>query len=174
MAAGATGYGYGVMTGERFGRAWWGHSGATFGFISFLTHYPNEDVTVIVLSNLDNGSAAGLEQDLAAVMFGEPYSLPSDVPEVSVARDVLATYEGTYRNEFAGRTVDARVALVGDQLAVTFPPLPTARLRALSPTRFQGRLKGSVVTFEFVVAERVTGVTIDWSGHKMVAARLEP
>lgn len=174
MAAGATGYGYGVMTGERFGRAWWGHSGATFGFISFLTHYPNEDVTVIVLSNLDNGSAAGLEQDLAAVMFGEPYSLPSDVPEVSVARDVLATYEGTYRTEFAGRTVDARVALVGDQLAVTFPPLPTARLRALSPTRFQGRLKGSVVTFEFVVAERVTGVTIDWSGHKMVAPRLEP
>ena len=168
------GYGYGVVTGRRFGRAWWGHSGGTFGFTSFLTHYPAEDVTVIVLSNFDNGSAAGLEHDLAAVMFREPYSLPSDNLEVTVARDVLATYEGTYRTEFAGRRTDARVKLEGDHLCVTFPLLPTARLRALSPTRFQGRLKGGEVTFVFVVEqEQVVGIALDWSGHKLFAPRLE-
>ncbi len=175
MGGGATGYGYGVMTGERFGRAWWGHSGATFGFTSFLTHYPGDDVTVIVLSNLDNGSAAGLEHDLAAVVFGEPYNLPSDLPEVGVARDVLATYEGTYRTEFTGRSLDARVKHVEDHLCVTFPLLPTARLRALSPTRFQGRLKGGEVTFEFVVEQdQIVGTKLDWLGHKLFAPRLEP
>ena len=168
------GYGYGVMTGQRFGRAWWGHSGGTFGFTSFLTHYPAEDVTVIVLSNFDNGSAAGLAQDLAAVVFGEPYSLPSDVPEVSVAGNVLAAYEGTYQTEFAGRSIPARVELVGDYLCVTFPLLPAARLRALSPTRFQGRLKGGEVTFEFVVeGERISGVELDWAGHAMFAPRVD-
>ena len=130
------------MTGQRFGRAWWGHSGGTFGFTSFLTHYPAEDVTVIVLSNLDNGSAAGLEHALAAAVFGEPYSLPKDVPEVGVDRDVLVIYEGTYRMDYAGRTVNARVKLGREHLYVALPLLPTARLRALSPTRFQGRLKG--------------------------------
>lgn len=173
VGGGATGYGYGVVTGRRFGRAWWGHSGSTFGFTSFFGHYPAENVTVIVLSNLDNGSAAGLEQGLAAVVFGEPYNLPSDVPQVSVDSDVLATYEGTYRTEFAGRSIDARVRRVEDHLCVTFPLLPTARLRALSPTRFQGRLKGGEVTFAFVVEDRVVGVELDWSGHKMFAPRVD-
>ncbi len=173
IGGGATGYGYGVMTGERFGRAWWGHSGATFGFTSFLTHYPSDDVTIIVLSNLDNGSAAGLEQGLAAVMFGEPYNLPSDSPEVSVDGDVLATYEGTYRTEFAGRRINARVKCVEDYLCVTFPLLPAARLRALSPTRFQGRLKGGEVMFEFAFEQdQIVGIELDWSGHKLFAPRL--
>ena len=174
MGDSATSYGYGVVTGQRFGRAWWGHSGGTFGFASFLTYYPVEDVTVVVLSNFDNGSAAGLEQGLAAVVFGEPYSLPSDVPEVSVAGDVLAAYEGTYRTEFAGRRTDARVKLVGDHLCVTFPLLPAARLRALSPTRFQGRLKGGEVTFEFVFEQdQIVGVALDWAGHELFAPRVD-
>ena len=169
------GYGYGVMTGQRFGRAWWGHSGGTFGFTSFLTHYPTEDVTVIVLSNFDNGSAAGLEQGLAAVVFGEPYKGPSDSPEVSLNKDVLVTYEGTYRTEFAGRSIDARVRRIDDHLFVTFPLLPTARLRALSPTRFRGRLKGGEVTFDFVVEQgQSVGIELDWSGHKMLAPRVDP
>jgi len=174
LGTGATGYGYGVITGHRFGRAWWGHSGGTFGFTAFFTHYPVEDVTVIVMSNLDNGSAAGLEHDLAAAVFGEPYSLPGEVLEVGVARDVLATYEGTYRTSYVGRTIDARIKLNGDHLFVTFPLLPTARLRALSSTRFQGRLKGGEVTFDFSFEEgRVVGVKLDWSGQKLFAPRVE-
>lgn len=126
------------------------------------------------MSNLDNGSAAGLEHDLAAAVFGEPYSLPGEVLEVGVARDVLATYEGTYRTRYAGRTVNARVELSGDYLFVTFPLLLTARLRALSPTRFQRRLKGGEVTFDFSFEEgRVVGVKLNWSGSRMFAPRVE-
>ena len=98
----STGYGLGVMTGHSFGRAWLGHSGGTFGFSSFLTHYPGavprKDATIVVLSNVDNGSAADLEQSLAAALFGEPYSLPQPAPRLGVPydvpRDVLATYTG--------------------------------------------------------------------------------
>lgn len=171
---GGAGYGYGVVAGQKFGRAWWGHSGGTFGFTSFLMHYPAEDVTVIVLSNFDNGSAGGLEQSLAAAVFSEPYDLPRDVPQVGVDAHVLATYEGTYRTEFEGRSTGARVELVGDHLCVTFPLLPTARLRAVSPTRFRGRLKGGEVTFEFVVEqEQVSGIALDWSGYEMFAPRID-
>lgn len=167
------GYGYGVMIGHRFGRTWWGHSGATFGFTASLTHYPSDDLTVIVLANLDNGSAMKLEQDLAAAVLGEPYGLPGDVPEAVVARGVLASYEGTYRTEYAGRTTNARVQLDVDHLCVQFPLLPRARLKALSQTRFQGRLKGGDVTFEFLTeGGRVTGIELDWSGHKMFAPKV--
>ena len=171
----ASGYGYGVMTGRRFGRTWWGHSGGTFGFTAFFTHYFDENVTVIVLSNFGNGSAARLEQTLAAVMFGQPYSLPHDAPQVDVARDVLAIYEGRYRTEYAGRAIDARITLDGDHLYIQFPLLPKAQLKALSPKRFQGRLKGGEVMFDFVCEKgQVTGIDIDWSGQKLLAPRLEP
>lgn len=40
LGTGATGYGYGVTTGQRFGRAWWGHSGVTFGFTAFFYPLP--------------------------------------------------------------------------------------------------------------------------------------
>lgn len=169
------GYGYGVMTGRRFGRAWWGHSGGTFGFTAYFTHYPGEDVTVTVLSNFGNGSAVGLEHTLAAAIFGEPYSLPTTAaPQVDVPHDVLATYEGRYRTEYAGRTLDARITLDGGHLYIQFPLLPKAQLRALSPTRFRGRLKGGEVSFDFIgEAGHVTGIDIDWSGQKLFAPRLE-
>ena len=183
----STGYGYGVMTGRSFGRAWLGHSGSTFGFSSFLTHYPGDasrkDVTVIALSNVDNGSAAELEQSLAAALFGEPYSLPQTAPQLeipcAVPCDVLATYEGRYQTEYAGRVTNARITLDGSsdgaQLYVQFPLLPRARLRALSSTRFEGRLKGGKVVFDFVTeAGQVTGVKLDWSGQKLLAPKLEP
>ena len=182
----STGYGLGVMTGHRFGRAWLGHSGGTFGFSSFLTHYsgavPRKDVTIIVLSNVDNGSAADLEQSLAALLFGKPYSLPQPAPRLGVPydvpRDVLATYEGRYRTEYAGRVTDARITLGGSSdgahLYVQFPLLAKARLRALSTTRFEGRLKGGKVIFDFVAeAGQVTGIKLDWSGQKLTAPKLE-
>ena len=127
-------------------------------------------MTVIILSNFDNGSAAALERDLTAAVFRELHTLPSDAPEVRVAHNVLAAYEGLYRTEHAGRAVGARVK--GEHLCVTFLLLPTARLRALSVTRFQGRLKGGEVTFDFVFEEeRVVGVALDWSGTKLFAPK---
>lgn len=175
----AFGYGYGVMTGHRFGHTWWGHSGGTFGFTALFTCYPGgatgEDMTVIVLSNFGNGSAAGLEQALAAAVFGEPYSLPQDAPQIDVPRDVLAAYEGRYRTEYAGRALNAQITLDGEHLYIQFPLLPKAQLQALSSERFQGRLKGGEVTFNFVCeAGQVTGINVDWSGQKLFAPRLKP
>ena len=164
--ANGVGYGYGFMTGERFGKPWWGHSGGTFGFSSFYTHYPAEDATVIVLSNLENGSAGKLEHSLAAALFGKPYDLPSEATFIDVAPETLRHYEGTYRSDFMGRPINFEVRLE-DGLSVKFPLLPRAKLRALAANRFQGHLKGSEVIFEFFEDE----VRIDWAGQEMVAPK---
>lgn len=46
-------YGYGWMIGERLGHLLVGHTGSYYGFCSFLEYYPDEKVSIIVLSNLE-------------------------------------------------------------------------------------------------------------------------
>jgi CubicO group peptidase (beta-lactamase class C family) len=170
---GPIGYGYGLVSTTRSGRALFGHTGGTFGFTAFWSRYPADDLVVIVLANVDNGSGERLERDLAAVVFGERVE-PSDVRTfVTVASDVLAAYVGRYRSSFAGRRIDFTVELADDRLFAVFPLLPKAPLRPLSATRFFTRLKGGDVIFEFVgTPGAISGIRLDWSGTAMECPRL--
>ncbi|QRK11721.1 serine hydrolase [Archangium violaceum] len=169
-----TGYGYGFVTGERFGQRHVGHSGGTFGFTSWFSRYPEADAVVIVLSNLENGNATRLDQDLSGLLFGVTPELPRARASVEVAPGVLAEYAGTYRTEYMGRPMDFRVRLDAGALHAHLPLLPRARLTALSEQRFQGRLKGGEVLFTFqrAAAGEVSGVEMDWAGVRMVAPRV--
>lgn len=161
-------YGYGLMSGERFARRWEGHSGGTFGFISFLTHYPSDNLSIIVLSNIENGSAMRLEQDLAAVVLGQPYTLPAAHQFVSVSPEMLHPHTGTYRSEFMGRPMNFEVFSEEGTLTVQFPLLPKAKLQALAENRFVGRIKGAEVVFVFKPGE----VLMDWAGILMESPRV--
>jgi CubicO group peptidase (beta-lactamase class C family) len=50
------GYGYAWFTGTRFDRRVAGHGGSYEGFRALIEYYPDEDVTIIVLTNLENAS----------------------------------------------------------------------------------------------------------------------
>lgn len=167
-------YGLGLFVGDRLGRRAHGHSGGTFGFSAFWTHYEDQDTTVIVLSNLDTGSGERLERDLAAVTFDMPVEMPAEPRFIVLPGTAMAPFAGRYRSTFAGRTVDFHVELDGEQLVAKFPFLPSAQLRPITPRRFFTRLKGGDVTFEFLTdGERVSGIAVDWSGNPMHCPRLE-
>jgi CubicO group peptidase (beta-lactamase class C family) len=78
-------YGYGWIIEKRFNRNSMGHSGSFNGFSSFILRFPDERLTVVVLSNSDEASATKVANNLAAIVFGEKYALP--LPKIS---DVLA------------------------------------------------------------------------------------
>jgi CubicO group peptidase (beta-lactamase class C family) len=174
-AEGELGYGYGLFLTTRFGRPLVGHSGGTFGFTAFWSRYPTEDVAIVVLANLDNGSAERLERDLGAIMLGQPYELPTERSFVAVPGEVLDRYVGRYRSQFAGRAIDFAIERRDADLFAVFPLLPRARLRALSDRRFFTRLKGGDVVFAFEgEGDRSTGIAVDWSGNAMHCPRIEP
>jgi CubicO group peptidase (beta-lactamase class C family) len=70
------GYGFGWQLGERLGRRKTEHSGSLNGFSAYILRFPDERVTVIVLSNSDRASAGRTGSNLAAIVFGAPYELP--------------------------------------------------------------------------------------------------
>jgi CubicO group peptidase (beta-lactamase class C family) len=81
LAAGPGGYGFGWNIGADFGRSRISQSGGMFGFASHVAHYPDDRLTIIVLSNIDADSAMSRACEAAALWFGVgAQSSPSPQP----------------------------------------------------------------------------------------------
>ena len=61
-----------------------------------IDRYPDQDAVVIVLSNVANGNADGLANQLSNALLGDNVELPWERKEVSVAPAILDRYTGTY------------------------------------------------------------------------------
>ncbi len=161
------GYGLGVISGQRFGWNWHGHSGGTMGFVSTFTHYPDDDLTIIVLCNYGNGDAIQLDKDIAAIMFDKPCLAPILPAGINLPIDQLREFEGSFDMHYMGRPMVLEISLAGSALTAKFPLLPSATLLPITPTSFQASIKGGRVTFEF----DKNGVAMNWSGEKIYGIR---
>jgi CubicO group peptidase (beta-lactamase class C family) len=93
-------YGYGVVIDQEKGRVSWHHSGVINGFHGYLVRYPDQHLTVALLSNYQGApveTIAGLLTDLA---FGETVNLDAvDAPrpgnEAAVRRVISQFQSGT-------------------------------------------------------------------------------
>ncbi len=65
-------YGYGWQVRRFFDRTVYNHTGGIDGFSSHLAHYPNDGLTIVVLSNVENDSAILRACDVAARLFNWP------------------------------------------------------------------------------------------------------
>ncbi|WP_321507741.1 serine hydrolase [uncultured Methanoregula sp.] len=89
---------YGIESGVVKNRTFSGHGGRNFGFISYTLYYPEKDVSIMFLSNHDRTPMVTLTNDLSAIIFGEPYSLPQKIDrrEVPLTAAAITGYTGTY------------------------------------------------------------------------------
>ena len=139
-------YGMGWMTTDAFGRKQIGHTGSIPGFIANFMKFPDQDVTIILLSNYEDVDGRRLSQDLAAVTFGEAYNLPVEKREVKLSDNVLNRYVGEYTlpNGFsiAVSTENNKLFALaqGDQQKIELTPE--------SETKFY--LKGPETAIEFI------------------------
>jgi CubicO group peptidase (beta-lactamase class C family) len=90
-------YGLGWMTTDAFGHRQIGHTGSIPGFIANFMKFPEEDATIIILSNYQDVDGRQISKDLAAITFGEAYNLPVVKKEVTLSDDVLNRYVGEYK-----------------------------------------------------------------------------
>jgi CubicO group peptidase (beta-lactamase class C family) len=76
-------YGYGWQTRKFFDRTVHNHTGGIDGFSSHLAHYPDDGLTIIVLSNVENDSAILIACDVAARLFDWPAVTAPNGPALS-------------------------------------------------------------------------------------------
>jgi CubicO group peptidase (beta-lactamase class C family) len=72
------------------------HNGNNIGFNADMAYYPEEGLAVIVLTNLNGTVMGNIATALAAVVHGEPVTIPPPLKEIPLPKEVLASYAGTY------------------------------------------------------------------------------
>lgn len=91
------GYGYGWGVGKMFDRRVINHSGGISGFSTIINRFPDDRVTVIVLTNAQYLNAGRFASALSAIVFGAPYQIPQEREAIIIAPEILDKYAGQYQ-----------------------------------------------------------------------------
>ena len=119
------------------------HDGNNIGFNSDMAYYPEDRIAVIVLANLNGTVTSEMARALAAVAHGETPPIPSVHREISLSKEVLGRYAGTY--QFQQYTL--KMVPEGNHLRVEFDNGGTLPVFPESETKFFS--KPWPIQFEF-------------------------
>jgi CubicO group peptidase (beta-lactamase class C family) len=157
-------YGFGLEIQTIKGHERISHGGGINGFNTFEACYPQEELSVIVLSNVNGNSPEEISDRLASIMHNEPVVLPSERKEVPVPIATLSRYVGVYQiaPKFA-----LTIALQGDHLTAQGTDQPSAPIYASSPTRFFSRVVDAEIEFFTDATGKVDHLVLYQGGHEV-------
>ncbi len=157
-------YGYGVYLDSLFGKQSISHGGGIPGFIAYLSYYPAENVTIILLSNVGwfDESLNTINADLSAIIFHKPYELMRSHTGIKLPDEILKQYVGQYDFD---KKHHVYITLENNQLQMEAPQggLPKSPLFADDENNFY--LKIINARIEFV--KDATGKTTELVAHYM-------
>lgn len=135
-------YGYGWQVRPSFHKRAVNHTGGIDGFSSHMVVYPDDQLAIVVLSNVESEAAKATACDLASIMFGVDY------PRLGT------TVSGTVDTEFATavyRSDDGitREILVSDAKLVYRRDEQDLELRAIDGRRFWRLIAAPEIVFIF-------------------------
>lgn len=154
-------YGLGWIVNRENGRTHIGHTGSIPGYIANFMHFPEQDITIIMLTNYQDVDARRISNDLTSIAFGEPYKIPVQKKEIVLSGEVLKKYAGEYQlpNGFG-----IEVSIEGNKLfALAKGDVHKMELTAESEKKFY--LKGPETEIEFIEEDsKVKYMYVDMQG----------
>ena len=163
-------YGYGYSINKLFARRHAVHGGSIEGFSTSIHRFPDDRVTVIVLSNYEAARSGPIARDLAAIAFGEKYELPVEHIVVKVDPRIYDAYVGEY--ELAPGFVFT-VTREGDHLMMQATGQGKAELFPTSETNFFPKVVRADITFVKDSEGRVTHLVLNQGGRQMSAKKIK-
>jgi D-alanyl-D-alanine carboxypeptidase len=161
------GHGYGFAWGiqRQFARRQFVHAGGINGFSVVLSHYPDDDLTIVVLANIQAAPVQKIARDLAALYFGA-----EEEREVLLDAALLADYVGSYRLA-PGRVL--RVTQEGARLFAETEKRGRQELFAKDDHTFVGKMIDWEIFFEADGVEQASRVIVRRSGNELSGSRIE-
>lgn len=165
------GYGYGWSIGKKFDRREISHGGGIYGFATDISRFPDDRVTVIVLSNVQGAPAGRIGNDLAAIVFGAAYEIPKERREIAVDRKVLEKYVGQY--ELAAPKIVISFTLENGKLFGQVGGQGKFALSAESETVFFSKDVNLQITFTKDAQGQTTGLTFSQGGANIPGQKIK-
>ncbi len=162
-------YAYGVIVRSPNGRRQVWHNGGIDGFNASMGHYPDSELTIIVLGNVNGPAPDQLVALLGAIGHGDPVQLPGERKEIPLPPSAAA-YAGVY--ELApGITIT--VTHKSGQLFAQLTGQPPIEIFAESLTAFFLKVVDAQITFG-ADSGAVTHLVLHQNGRDQKAIRKQP
>lgn len=161
-------YAFGLFVSSPNGHKKIDHGGGIEGFNTELAYWPEDELTVVVLANLNGGAPDEIAAQVAATIHGEKVTLPSERKEITLQRDVLQSYVGTYE---LNPKIDVNITLEGDHLETQLTGQPKIPMFAETPTTFFLKIVDAQLEFGKDASGKVTQVTLHQGGRDIVCKR---
>lgn len=150
------------------------HGGGINGFISELAYYPDDSLTVVVLSNTAPAPSEQVADNLARVALGMPYlpERPTPPADLPIPADEVARLAGNYKVTWPdGAQRNARIYATGEQLMLQLETQPPIRLmKQAAPNTYAAMGQPARIIVD-VVNGSVVGFVIERGARPLEAVR---
>ncbi len=89
-------YAYGWMVDNYAGHKWIFHTGGIQGFTTVLSRFPDDEMCIVVLKNVDSQMFFPANKIIRAIMFGQKYELPVERKIAAINTNVYKSLVGEY------------------------------------------------------------------------------
>ncbi len=163
-------YGCGLSIKEVNGHKKIDHGGGIEGFNTELAYWPDDQLVVIALANLNGMAPEEIADRLAATVHGEKVTLTTERKEIKLAPELLRTYIGEY--ELAPGAVMS-ITLNGSQLETQLTGQPKIPVYAETENRFFVKVVDAQLEFTKDSSGKVTQMILHQGGRDMPAKKIK-
>ena len=167
---GDAGYGFGWGIGKRFERRQISHGGGIYGFATQIARFPDDRVTVIVLSNVQSAPAGNIANNLSAIVFGAAYEIPKERKIIALDAKAMEKYVGEYQ---IGTNIIIAITLDGGKMMGQLGGQGKFSLLPESETEFYSKDVNAQIVFTKDAAGVVTGFTLKQGGGNNPAKKIK-
>ena len=139
------GFGRGAFLIPFYEKKSFGHTGGIDGFRAFLTHFPQENVTLSILSNGMNYNNNDIVIAALSAQFDKEWTLPN-FREIVISEELMKKYSGTYTSTQI--PLQLTVENKGGKIAIQLTGQPQAVLETIAENKFELKAVRAVFMFD--------------------------
>lgn len=154
-------YGYGWFIETEDPKKYY-HGGGTWGYSTYTAIYPEDSISIIILSNISTLPIKSIGLDIEKIVFGEPFQMPEVEKEISKEPIDLAKYSGHFISD-SGK-MQLAIIKTNDSLFAQLAGNPPFEIYPKGDHQFFGKKIEIEITFE-LSNNTVTGLTAERMGR---------
>lgn len=157
-------YGYGILSDSIYGKYRLSHGGGIHGFNSHLEFFPDSEISVILLSNVNTGKLQEISSMLSALAHG--VDLPKEYqPELQTLKNLEGVYKIT-----EGFSIDVKE--VSGKLTIQATGQPRVELTALTDTSYYLKMVNARINFLLNESGSPEALELIQSGQRFTAIKM--